>query len=96
MRPRKPSSTELHLIKENDSLRTTICCLKREIEDKQGAISRLEILLRERLTRIDHLTAQVDQLRTQNQRLDVENKLLAGMVQLPTAASLPTNYEGGA
>jgi hypothetical protein len=88
MRPRKPSSAELHLIKENDSLRTTIVCLRRQIEDKQGAVGRLEILLRERLTRIDHLTAQVEQLRDQNRRLDVENQLLAGMVQLRPETSL--------
>jgi regulator of replication initiation timing len=72
-------------------LKTTIVCLRRQIEDKQGAVSRLEILLRERLTRIDHLTAQVEQLRDQNRKLDVENELLAAMVQLPAAAALPTN-----
>jgi hypothetical protein len=88
MRPRKPSPHELQLKRENDGLRTTIVCLKRQTEDKQDAVSRLETLVRERLTRIDQLTAQVDQLRAQNQRLDVENQLLAGMVRLRPEASL--------
>jgi chromosome segregation ATPase len=64
MRPPKPTPAELQLKRENDGLKTTIVCLRREIENKQGAVGRLETLLRERLTRIDQLTAQVDQLDT--------------------------------
>jgi hypothetical protein len=48
--------------RDNDQLRTTICCLRREIETKQGAVGRLEYLLRERSERIDQLTAQIEQL----------------------------------
>jgi chromosome segregation ATPase len=72
-------------------LKTTIVVLRRQIEDKQGAVSRLETLLRERLTRIDALSDRIEQLRAQNQRLDQEAERLAAMVRLPTAASLPTN-----
>jgi hypothetical protein len=48
MRPPKPSRDQLCLIRENGALRTTICCLGREIENKQGAVGRLELLLHER------------------------------------------------
>jgi hypothetical protein len=55
-------------------LRTTIVCLKREIENKAGHVQRLEALLCSRLQKIDELTTQVDQLRQQNRRLDAEAK----------------------
>ena len=73
------------LRKENDGLRTVICCLRREIENKQGAVGRLEVLLRERLTKIDSLTDTIDQLREQNKKLDLETELLAAMVRLEPA-----------
>jgi hypothetical protein len=37
--------------------------------------------LRERLTRIDALTGKIEQLRTQNKRLDQENEHLAEIVR---------------
>jgi predicted RNase H-like nuclease (RuvC/YqgF family) len=77
MRPRQPSSTELRLMRENDGLRTTTVCLRREIENKQGAIRRLETLLRERLTRIDELTGKLEQARQQNRKLQQECERLA-------------------
>jgi septal ring factor EnvC (AmiA/AmiB activator) len=87
MRPPKPTPAELQLRRENDGLKTTIICLRREIENKQGAVGRLETLLRERLTRIDQLTAQIDQLRHQNRRLDAENEHLVEIVRLPPLPS---------
>jgi len=72
-RHRQPTRTELQLLKnENDGLRTEIVRLRRELENREGAVGRLELLLRERLTKIDELTAQVDQLREANKRLDAE------------------------
>ena len=41
---------------ENDALKTTIVYLRRELENKQGTVGRLKLVLRERLTRIDQLT----------------------------------------
>jgi hypothetical protein len=68
-RHRQPTRTELQLLKnENDGLRTEIVRLRRELENRQGAVGRLELLLRERLTKIDELTGQVDQLRHQNMK----------------------------
>jgi hypothetical protein len=79
----KPSKAELQLRAEADKLTTTIVCLRRELEDKEGACQRLEILLRERLGRIDQLTGTIDRLRDQNRRLDQECEHLAEMVRLP-------------
>jgi septal ring factor EnvC (AmiA/AmiB activator) len=81
MHPPKPkTSAELHLIKENDGLRTDIVGLRRELANKQDYASRLEVLLRERMERIDQLIAQVDQLREQIKRLDQENEHLAAII----------------
>jgi chromosome segregation ATPase len=61
--PRCPNIDALNLQRENDGLRTTIVCLKRELENKAGHVQRLEALLCSRLQKIDELTAQLDQLR---------------------------------
>jgi hypothetical protein len=45
MRPAKPTSTELKLLRENDTLKTEIICLRRELTNKQGHVARLEYLL---------------------------------------------------
>ena len=62
-------------------MRTTICCLRRELENRDGAVFRLELLLRERLTRIDALSNKLAQVREQNRRLDQENEHLAEMIK---------------
>ena len=83
MRPSLPTSTELRLIKENDWLRTDNVCLRRELTNKQDHIGRLEVLLRERMERIDQLVAQVDQLRLKNKQLDEEAEHLAAIIAAP-------------
>ena len=87
MAPPKPTPAELHLKRENDILKTTIVCLRRELENKQGAVGRLEVLMRERIARIDELTGTIDRLREQNKRLDQENEYLVEMVRLPPGAA---------
>ena len=78
--PWKPAApTDLQ--RQNDALWTQICCLRRELEDREGAVGRLELLLHERLTKIDALTAQVDQLRQQNHKLDAECEHLVEIVR---------------
>ena len=80
-RHRQPTRTELQLLKkENDGLRTEIVRLRRELENREGAVGRLELLLHERLERIDELNAQVGQLRHQNKKLDEEAEHLAQLV----------------
>jgi hypothetical protein len=45
-RHRQPTRAELRLLlKENDGLRTEIVRLRRELENKQGGVGRLELLL---------------------------------------------------
>jgi len=78
-----PPKVLSNLERENDKLRTTICSLRCELENKQGAVGRLELLLHERLAKIDQLVAQVDQLRHQNKKLDEEAEHLAQMVAAP-------------
>jgi hypothetical protein len=78
-----PPKALSNLERENASLRTTICCLRREIENKQGAVGRLELLLHERLTKIDELTGTIDQLRSANQKLGLENEVLVEMIAAP-------------
>ncbi len=79
----KPTRAELQLRAEADKLTTTICCLRRELENRDGAVGRLEIVLRERLQRVDELNAKIEQLRDQNKRLDAENDHLVEMLRLP-------------
>ena len=76
----------LKLQRENDGLKTTIVCLRRELENREGAAGRLEVLMRERSARIDELTGTIDRLREQNKRLDQENEHLVEMVRLPPVA----------
>jgi chromosome segregation ATPase len=82
MRPPKPTREQLQLIKENDSLRTAIVVLRREIENKQGAVGRLETLLQERLHKIDELNGRLEQSREQVRRLDQECEHLADMIRI--------------
>jgi hypothetical protein len=69
------------LLREIDTWKMKVLALRRELEDKGGAVGRLEVLLRERLNRIDDLTAQVDQLRQRNRKLDTECERLAEIVR---------------
>jgi len=45
---RRLSLDTLKLQRENDGLKTTIVCLRREPENREGAVGRLEVLMRER------------------------------------------------
>jgi hypothetical protein len=89
--PRPPTltRTELTLSRENSTLRTTICCLRREIEHKQHHVHRLEILLSSRLQTIDLLHSTIDQLRERNQKLDAEAEHLADIIKLDTTRPNP-------
>ena len=70
------------LERENDQLRTTIVCLRRELETKQGAVSSLELVLRQRLETIDNLRGQLEAARAANQRLDRECEHLVQLVRM--------------
>jgi len=76
---RRSTIAELQLQKANDGLRTEIVNLRHELTNKRGYAERLEVLLRERMERIDELTATIDQLRERNKRLETEAEHLAVM-----------------
>jgi hypothetical protein len=72
-----------NLERENASLRTTICCLRRELENREGAVGRLELLVHERSQRVDELNAKLEQSRAQIRRLGLENEILIEMIAAP-------------
>ena len=82
-RPPKPTKAELELKRENDKLLMRIIRLRYEVENKQDAVGRLEVRMRERMERIDELNSKLEQARAQNRRLDEENERLVEMVRLP-------------
>ena len=86
-RTRKPSPAELKLKRENDVLALKLCRLNYEFSNKQDYTNKLEVLLRERLQRIDELNGKLEQARAQNRRLDEENERLVEMVRLPQSPS---------
>src|SRR5262249_36879342 len=62
---RRTRSSEVQLQREVDGLRTTICCLKRELETKQDYAAKLELLLHQRTETIDALNGKLEQSREQ-------------------------------
>jgi hypothetical protein len=76
---RRPNLIE----KENDQLRTVVIQLRSELETRANAVRRLEILARQRSTRIHNLVGRLEMERARCRRLDEENDRLIQMVQLP-------------
>jgi chromosome segregation ATPase len=87
-RPPRRTQFEVRLVRETDNLKTTIVSLRHELASKEKYASRLEHLIRTRSERIADLNSKIEQLRTQNQRLDNECERLAEMVRLSTPAAM--------
>ena len=66
----------------NGALLVTICNLRHELETKDTAMRRLELVIQQRNQTIDALHNRIDTLQAQNKRLDEENDRLAEMVRL--------------
>ena len=66
-----------------DELRTTIICLRRELQTKQTQVGGLKLALVQRLETIDGLNATIDQLRAANQKLALENDCLTALLVAP-------------
>ena len=66
----------------NGALLVTICNLRHELETKDNAMRRLELVIHQRNQTIDALHNRIDTLQAQNKRLDEENDRLAEMVRL--------------
>jgi hypothetical protein len=77
--PKGANIDALQLKRENDGLRTTILCLRRELTDKQGHVQRLEVLLCSRPHKIDELYAKLEQARAQNRKLEAEAAIFAAI-----------------
>ena len=65
--------------RECEQLKTQLALAHTELENKQGAVRRLEILACERSNRVDQLIEIIDRLRQQNKRLDQEADRLAAL-----------------
>ena len=86
---RRSAAAEFKLLqKENDGLRTEIVKLRHELTNKQDYAERLEILLRERMERIDDLNGKLEQAREHNKRLKAEAEHLAAIVAAPRPSML--------
>jgi septal ring factor EnvC (AmiA/AmiB activator) len=69
------------LQREVDGLRTQICCLRRELENKDRYTGKLKYLVHERSERVDELNAKLQQSREQVRRLDQENDHLVEIIR---------------
>ena len=78
-----PHCTELQLQRENATLAIKLLKVNSERRIKQIYCQRLEYLFHERLTKIDQLTGVIDQLRSANQKLGLQNEILAAMIAAP-------------
>jgi len=80
---------QLNLIqKEIGGLCTELIQLRHQLASKQQYAERLEVLLRERLERIDDLNGKLEQARERNKRLKAEAEHLAAMVATPRPSML--------
>jgi len=70
----------LHPIeRENQALKTQLVLAHSQLENKDGAMRRLELVVRERNQRVDRLIATIDQLRQQNRKVDEEADRLSNL-----------------
>jgi septal ring factor EnvC (AmiA/AmiB activator) len=78
--PRRSSITEVQLQREIEVLGLKLLRANAALRSKTLYAQRLEYLLHERSERIDELNGQLDRLRALNQRLGLENEVLAAML----------------
>jgi septal ring factor EnvC (AmiA/AmiB activator) len=77
----KRSPAAVQLKQHNAALALHLLRLREQLTNKEHCASGLEVLLRERLARIDELSATIDRLRDQNKKLNQENEHLAAMLK---------------
>jgi len=88
--PWRPKIDAAALKRENDRLTFQLVRVREELRKKESHVVELEILLDERGERVEKLTAQIDQLRRQNQKLDAECEHLAEIVRSERQSSWPS------
>jgi len=85
---RRRSIDAKRLKKHNDALALELLRVKEELQTADRHRIGLEVLLDLRGEKIDKLSAQVDQLRRQNQKLDAECEHLVEMVRAAPPANV--------
>jgi hypothetical protein len=71
-----------------EQLRADNVRLRHDLTNKAGYAAKLELVLHQRMERIDQLQAAIDLLRQRNQHLDLENHCLTALLAAPDAAML--------
>jgi regulator of replication initiation timing len=84
--PWKPAALS-DLARENHALQMALLKLRRELENKQEAVGHLELLLHERLVKIDELNAKLEQQRQRNWHLEIQAECLCQMLADQSMAS---------
>jgi septal ring factor EnvC (AmiA/AmiB activator) len=79
---RRARLNEVQLQRTNGALSTQLLQLRKQLRNKERYATWLQVLLRERLERIDQLTAQVDQLRQHSRHADEGAENMAMFVGL--------------
>ena len=77
----KRSPAAVQLKQHNAALALQLLRLREQLTNKEHYAGGLEVLIRERLARIDELSATIDRLRDQNKKLNQENEHLAAMLK---------------
>jgi septal ring factor EnvC (AmiA/AmiB activator) len=67
---RRPTIDAVALKRKNDELAFQLLRVREQLQNKERYAIGLEVLLRERLGRIDELNGKLEQLREQNRRLE--------------------------
>ena len=83
---RRTTIASQRLQKQKDSLALQLLRMREQLETAERYRIGMEVVMSARLERIDKLTAQIDQLRRQNQKLDAECERLVEMVKLEPPA----------
>lgn len=79
--PWKPKLNAIKLQRECDRLTYALVRAREELQTAKRHRAGLEIMLSVRQERVDKLTAQIEQLRTANRRLDDEAEHLAAIIR---------------
>jgi hypothetical protein len=86
--PWRPKLDALKLQRKNDELMFQLVRVREQLQQKEGYLVGMGVLLDQRAERIDRLTVQIDQLRQQNKKLDAECEHLTEIVRSEGRSSM--------
>jgi hypothetical protein len=81
--PRRANPDQVKLKQENRALQMTLCRVRMKLNTKTNYVAGLEMVVRERIAKIDALNETIDRLRLKNQQLGLENHVLTAMLAPP-------------